>query len=75
MELKLNIDYEQILGLIYQLPEEDIEKLTAILQSGAFNKKATKSMEELILNAPTWSDSDFQNYQKARNHINKSRIA
>ncbi len=75
MELRVNIDYKQILGLIYQLPKRDIEKLTIILQSEILSKKSTRSIQELILNAPTWSDSDYHYYQKTRSHINKSRIA
>ncbi|RKY54369.1 MAG: hypothetical protein DRP93_05175 [Candidatus Neomarinimicrobiota bacterium] len=75
MELTVNVDYEQILGLIYQLPKKEIEKLTITLQSEILSKKSTKSIQELILNAPTWSDPEFDNYQKARNHIEKSRIA
>ncbi|MCD4788465.1 MAG: hypothetical protein K8R37_00585 [Bacteroidales bacterium] len=75
MELRVNIDYKQILGLIYQLPKRDIEKLTITLQSEILSKKPTRSIQELILNAPTWSDSDYHDYQKARSYINKSRIA
>jgi hypothetical protein len=75
MELSVNIDYKQILGLIYQLPKKDIEKLKITLQSEILSKKETGSLQELILNAPTWIDSDFYEYQKARSHINKSRIA
>ncbi len=75
MELTLNIDYKQILGLIYQLPKKEIEKLTITLQSEILSKKPTKSIQEPIMDAPTWSDSDILDYQKARNHIDKSRIA
>ncbi len=71
MELRINIDYKQILGLIYQLPKRDIEKLTTALQSEILSKKPTRSIQDLILNAPTWSDSDYHDYQNARSHINK----
>ena len=74
MELRLNIDYKQILGLIHQLSKTDIQKLVTALQSEVMPKKSQKSIQELIINAPTWSVSDMDNYQKARNHISKSRI-
>jgi len=74
MELNVNIDYQEILELVYQLPKKDIEKLMAMLQTGFFEKKSKESISELILKAPTWSDSEFQDYNQARNHINKSRI-
>lgn len=75
MELKLNIDYNQILGLIHQLPEKEIRKLATALQSEILSKKSSRSIQELILQAPTWSDSDFNAFQETRNYINKSRIA
>ena len=76
MELKLNIDFKQILGLIHQLPENEIEKLTIALQSEISSKKNTEKnkLQNLILNAPTWTDSDFSEYQEARKHINNSRL-
>ncbi len=75
MELRINLDYNQILGLIHQLPVNEIEKLAIALQSEVSSKKQSRSIQELILKAPTWSDADFKDYQEARNHINKSRIA
>ncbi|MFW9880879.1 MAG: hypothetical protein ACFFG0_48075 [Candidatus Thorarchaeota archaeon] len=69
------MDYNQILGLIHQLPEKDIEKLTNVLHSELISKRTSKSIKELLLNAPTWTDKDFNDYQNVRNHINNSRIA
>jgi hypothetical protein len=75
IELKVKIDYNQILGLIHQLPRKEIEKLAFTLQSEVSSKKSHYTIREMILKAPTWSGSDFNNYQEARNHIDKSRIA
>ena len=77
MELHLNIDYRQILGLIHQLPDSDVEKLADTLQAELSSKKSShrNNWQELILKAPTWSDSDLERYLEARNHINKSRLA
>jgi hypothetical protein len=75
MQLSLNIDYNQILGLIKQLPKHDIERLAITLQSEISLRKTSTAIQELILKAPTWSDSEFQDYQEARTFINKSRIA
>jgi hypothetical protein len=57
------------------LPEKDIEKLAVTLQSEVFSKKSFGSIEKLILQAPTWTDSELNEFQAARDHINKSRIA
>ena len=70
----MKADYKKILELIHQLPEKDIERLANTLQSEISSKKSSEKLEELILKAPTWSDSDYSEYNKARNLINKSRL-
>ena len=75
MELRIDIDYNQILRLIHQLPKKEIEKLTNTLQTEIATKKPSKAIQKMILKAPTWSDSDLKDYNDARNHLNKSRIA
>jgi hypothetical protein len=71
----MKVDYNQILDLIHQLPEKEIEKLAITLQSEISSKKTSESIQELILKAPTWSDSDLEDYKEARNSINNSRLA
>ena len=71
----MKVDYNQILELIHQLPEKEIEKLAITLQSEISSKKTSGSIQELILKAPTWSDSDLEDYKEARNSINSSRLA
>jgi len=75
MELKINIDYNQILKLIYQLPESEIKRLISTLQTDVLTKRKLNSIQELLLEGPTWTESDIEDYQNARNFINKSRIA
>jgi len=75
MELRINIDYNQILKLIHQLPKKDIERLASSLQSELLTQKSPDSLMELILIAPTWSDSDLNDFNEARAHLNQSRIA
>lgn len=75
MELRINIEYDQILKLIHQLPKEDVEKLANTLQSEISTEKSLKNIKELILTAPTWTDSDLKDFQNARDQLNKSRIA
>ena len=65
MELRINIDYDQILSLIHQLPKKDIEKLAYTLQTEIVKKKSSKKLHEMILKAPTWTDSDFNGFKKA----------
>ena len=75
MDSGINIDYEKVLRLVRQLPEKDIEKLTITLQSEISSKKPSSSLQELLLRAPTWTEKELNDFNAARNHINKSRIA
>ena len=75
MELSINISYNQILRLIRQLPVKDIKKLTDTLQSEITSDKSEETLQNLILQAPTWSDSEFYDFNEARTHINKSRLS
>ena len=74
MELKKYIEYDQILKLIHQLPLKEIELLINTLQSEVSSKKLYK-IDELISRAPTWSESDYNEYKEARDLINNSRIS
>lgn len=39
------------------------------------HKTSPNELQDLILNAPTWSDSDFKAYTQARNQFNTSRLS
>ena len=75
MELKINLEFNQLLKLIHQLPPKDIERLSVVLQSEVSANKSTSSLQKLILNAPMWTDAELQDYDDARTHLNQSRIA
>ena len=74
MELKINIEYEQILRLIFQLPKEDIERLANTLLSEISKKRSKEKLQEMLLKAPTWTENDFSDYKNARDQLNKSRL-
>ena len=70
MALRINIEHNQILNLIHQLPKKEIEKLTITLQSEIESSKSGKSLQKMILDAPTWTDAELDEYQEARAHLN-----
>ena len=76
MEFKLNIEYNQILKLIHQLPKDKLEKLALTLQTELKIKKASSKnkIKQLIMSAPTWSDEQLKEYKAARDFINHSRL-
>jgi hypothetical protein len=73
--MESRVDYNQILKMIHQLPPREIEMLTQTLQMEMTTKQSSESLQKIILDAPTWTDSDIHDYEEARKHINKSRIA
>ena len=75
MELEINLEFNQILKLIHQLPQKDIERLSVVLQSEVSASKSTSSLQKMILDAPTWTDAELHEYEEARAHLNQSRIA
>lgn len=75
MELKINLEFNQLLKLIHQLPKKDIERLSSVLQSEVSASKSSTSLQKMILDAPTWTDTELQDYNDARAHLNQSRIA
>ena len=76
MELKLNLNFNQILGLIQQLSDSEKARLASTIQSELASKKPseTKKIQDLILSAPTWGEEELSEYKNVRAHINKSRI-
>jgi hypothetical protein len=77
MKLKEENYYSKILELIYQLSDKEIEELTQFLISEINSKKTSSStdLQGKLKRAPTWEESEFSEYLKAREHLNKSRIA
>ncbi|MCF8235731.1 MAG: hypothetical protein K9G67_15855 [Bacteroidales bacterium] len=75
MELKINLNYRQILNLIKQLPEEEKKKLAVTLQSDMSSNTGNDALKGLILEAPTWANDDYSLYKDARDSINNSRLA
>lgn len=75
MELKINLEFNQLLKLIHQLPKNEIERLSVVLQSEISANKSTSSLQKLIMDAPTWTDAELLDYNDARAHLNQSRIA
>ena len=81
MELKINIGYPQVLELVGQLPEKDILKLAKHIQNKFaisakewMHPQRHSSIQELIMQAPTWTDEEYSDYLEVRQHINQSRL-
>ena len=76
MELRINVDYNQILNLINQLPAKEIEKLSLAMQMELSSKKKNgkRNLKKLLLSAPTWTDTEYEEYLEVRKQINNTRL-
>jgi len=70
MELTLELDYEQILELVKQLPQvqqvqlkKDMEEITP--------KTSLTDWQKLLLNGPVMADEGFEEAKTTRKQLNK----
>ena len=76
MHINLNIAYKDLESIVKQLPVSELKKLNSTINKEIIVKKqnSKNDLQSLILNSPTWTDTEYENNQSARNHINKSRL-
>ncbi len=76
MHLNLNIEYKDLVTIVKQLPVSDLKKLNSTISHEIVLKKHTNrtGLQSLLLKAPTWTDSQYDDYLATREHINKSRL-
>lgn len=77
--MTINIGYAQVLDMIYQMPKNDIKRLLQKLQSEfsitRAQAKEKTEWQQLLLQAPTWSDEEYNNYLSVRNEFNNLGVA
>lgn len=77
MTLSLEIGYEQLLRLFWQLPQKqrrqflsDIEK-EAVAASEPDNIPSENALQKLLLSGPVWTEEEYQNVLKTREQLNQ----
>ncbi len=76
MELKINIDFQDIVSAVRQLSVSELENLAISITTELTKKKKydTQNWKNILLKAPDWSEADYENFIKVRDHFNKSRL-
>ncbi len=74
MKTNSNQVIDQIIGLVNQLSAKEKEKLLNQIISGANKQGSQHKVKSLILEAPIWSDDDYEDFKEAREHFNSSRL-
>lgn len=76
MELNFNIEYEQLLFLIKQLPANQIEKLKndiEITYKFVQKEQEISEFQKLLLNGPVMSKEQYDTFLENRKHFNQWR--
>jgi hypothetical protein len=78
MELKIQIDYKELLSLIRQLPASQLSHLKKELTDSSIAEKAKlekDQLKQLLLNGPVMTDEEYENYQHIRKWMNQWRTS
>lgn len=76
MELKVDIQYDQLLTLIKQLPAAKIVQLKSDLSDSFIEKKAKSEIsdfQEFLLKGPVMSDDQYEQFLENRKQFNQWR--
>jgi hypothetical protein len=78
MELKLNIEYNELLMLIKQLPAAKIAQLKSDLNSTFKDKSSgneSSEFQNFLLTAPVMTDNEYEQFLENRKQFNEWRTA
>ncbi len=73
MEIKVNIDYNQVFRLIKQLPLKQLSKLKTALDKEVKSVNKNHDFKSFLLNAPTFNDNQIEQIEQTRKSINQWR--
>lgn len=73
MRAQVNIDYEQLVKLVKQLPFDQWVQLKKEVEATKTSETNSSDMEELLLAAPTFSEEQLDEIAKTREAINQWR--
>jgi hypothetical protein len=81
MELVIDVNYDQVWRLVNQLPESDKRRLTKELERNIGDKSSAQSetqdfneltdFQEFLLQGPTMSDGQLEDYKELRKNFDK----
>lgn len=77
MEIKLKIDYDQLITIINQLPLDEVKKLKAEIEriSNEKNSEVIDDLESHIVNGPVMSDEKYYEFEENRKNFSQWRAS
>jgi len=77
MNITKDLGYEQLLAAVKKLPAAKIKQLKSVLSEEFIEQKATEQLsdfQKFLLKAPTMSEDQYQQHQKARKDFESWRV-
>ena len=77
MQMSIDVNIEQLLFLIRNLPEEQLLKIQAEINKSLKVKTSESKADylEMLLEAPTMSEEQYQQYKENRKSFNQWRTS
>jgi len=69
MQVRLDIDYKQLLDLVKQLPLHEVLQLKKDIEVGILNKRPKTALQEKLLAVPVITDEEMESYNDVRKRL------
>ncbi len=73
MQVQVDIDYDQLVNMVKQLPKNQWTKLKSDIEAQDAEVDSKSDMLTFLLNGPTFSKKQITEIEKARKEINQWR--
>lgn len=73
MQAKIEIEFDQLVNLVKQLPEKQWAKLKSEVEKNVVPSDSGADMLDMLLNGPTFSEKQLEEIAKARKEISEWR--
>lgn len=73
MQIQMEIGFDQLIQLVKKLPQSQWNKLKLAVEKTNLPESKVSEMETFLLTAPTFSETQLQEIDNARNELSKWR--
>jgi len=74
MKISLELKFEQLLQFVRQLPVSEKKQLIEAVKRDLEREAEPNELQKLLLQGPTWSEEEYQNFLDARRQINQTGV-
>ncbi len=74
MQVQVDIEYEQLLKIVKDLPAGKLRQLKAAIEQASVPKKTASTLEDLLLNGPVATKKQLEKIMLNRKSITEWRV-